>query len=132
MGDDRNRTEEPCLRITGNLFFFYDMNALNGIALTDLIQHIQTLVYPSKYCMVPVEMLCVCTAMAYEKLRTAGISSRMCHAQYAPVMHLILAVQLTIDRVSGPPRAVTLRTAALYHKIGDYPMPGKAIIKPLF
>ena len=113
------------------LFFRY-YNFLNFITLTDLINGLYTFHNLAKAGMVAVEVRCVVPTVTNKKLRSSGISSGMGHRENTPVVVLVVAIQFTINGVTGSTCACSVRTTTLDHKIGNNTVKCQSIIKPLF
>jgi hypothetical protein len=69
-----------------------DQDFFNFISSTDSVNHIKALNHLAKAGMVTVQVTCIGTAMADEKLRSPGISSCMCHRKDTTIMVLIFAI----------------------------------------
>ena len=61
------------------LFSFGDHDFFNFIACPDKINHFKSFVYFSEAGVLTIEVACIISAMANEKLGTSGISSGMSH-----------------------------------------------------
>ena len=70
--------------------------------------------------------------MNQEELRSACVSTRVGHGQYALVVELVLTVQFAIDVVTGSTASDALWTATLGDKSGNDPMELQAVVKAFF
>src|SRR5690606_19020525 len=78
-----------------------------------------------------IEVACRFTRVADEELRAAGVTAGMGHGKNTTVVVLVVAVEFTLDRVSGATVSNTVGTAALNDEIGDDAVERKTIVKSL-
>src|SRR5690606_16553510 len=102
------------------------------IACFDLVYHFNSFHHFTKASVISIEVLRVFPVVTDEKLRTPGVSSRMCHRKNSSVMVLVVACEFTIYFVAWTSGAITLRAAPLNNKVGNHSMEGQSVIKALF
>lgn len=103
---------------------FYRQNLVIG---TDCIHHIHVL-RATKHRMHAVQVRL--GRMANEELAATRVATGMGHRQ-AP-RHVLVRINFALDRVARATTTITIGTAALDHKIGDYAVEGQTIVKALF
>lgn len=113
------------------LIFDYD-DLFNFVTLSDLIDNIKTFHNLAKTGMVSVQVPCVFSVVADEKLGTSRISTSMSHGQYSSVMILVISSKFTINFVARTSCTVANRTATLDYKVWNYPMECQAVIETFF
>lgn len=116
----------------GALLFLQDNDFIDFVAGPDQVNHFKTFVHFSETGVIAVEVAGVLTAMADKELRSAGVSSGMGHGEYATVVVLVIAIQLTINCVTGSARPCAVRASALDHEIWYYPVKSQSIVKSAF
>lgn len=122
-------TSRPSRTISG---FFSNNDLFHHIALTNLIDDIQTLDHFPEHSVISVQMACGAPRMADEELRTTGVASGMSHGQDATVVILVVAAEFAFDCVARTSVADPVWASALYHEIWYHPVKCQTIVKPFF
>lgn len=114
------------------LSLLVDDHRLNLIALTDIVDHIQAFHHFAEAGVVAIKVGGIVAAVADEELRPPGVPSGVGHRQYATVVVLIAAIELTIDGVTRAATAITTRATALNDKVGDDTVERQPIVVAIF
>ena len=75
-----------------------------------------------------VEVTGIVARVADKKLGTTCVPSGMGHGEHAPVVVLIVSIELTFDGIAGAAHSVAVGTTALDYKIGNHSVKGKAVV----
>lgn len=103
---------------------------LDLIALANLINHLHSFIHFAEAGVVTVQVGGVVAAVADEKLGASCVAAGMCHRQYASIVVLVVAIQLTLDGVTRPPGTCAVGASALDHKVRDHAMECQSVVKP--
>ena len=82
--------------------------------------------------MISVEVRCVFTIMHDKKLRSAGVSASMGHAQHTFVVVLVVPIEFAVNGVPWSPIADAVRAPSLGYEAWDDAVKLEPLIEPFF
>ena len=125
--------------MTIKTLFLFNSYFFNLASLTNLVEHVQSFYNSTEASVLAVEVLGVFAGKADEKLRTASVTSCVCHRENSAVVVLIATVEVAFDFLarstcsdSWVAKVARERASALNYEFRDYAMEAQSVVKAFF